>query len=225
MFVCDICKYTTKYKCNLIQHLNNKKNCDIFNTDIDRKELINKLITKEYNDITYDCKFCKKKFNNSNNMYQHIKICKKKIVEIENKVIVIREFDRSENTDYLDNEFLLECFKEQDLLKIIEDLHFNPDHPENNNVRIKNNKQNLMEYFDIGNWKIDKKNIVLNHIITNGWRILNSYYRKNKEEISSIMDEKEIEESIQWLQDINNEEPYIIKKLKTNIYILLLNNK
>ena len=90
MFTCDRCNYTTKYKYCLIQHLNNKKPCNVLNIDIERKNLLEKLTVKTYNDITYDCDFCLRKFNNATNMYKHKKICKNKpldeITQLKNTV-------------------------------------------------------------------------------------------------------------------------------------------
>ena len=73
MFTCKRCNYETTYKKCLIQHLNNKKPCKILNNNIEREILIDELIEKTYNEITHDCEYCEKKFNNRSNMYRHKK--------------------------------------------------------------------------------------------------------------------------------------------------------
>jgi hypothetical protein len=110
MFTCDRCNYTTKYKYCLIQHLNNKKPCNVLNIDIERKDLLDKLIVKTYNDITYDCDFCLRKFNNATNMYKHKKICKSKpldeITQLKNTVgQLVSKID--------DQQSQIECLKKQ----------------------------------------------------------------------------------------------------------------
>ena len=122
-------------------------------------------------------------------------------------------------------EFLFECFKDQNLLKVVEYLHFNPDHPENHNVRIKNINQGLMEAIENGQWKIYKKDELLHDLVYNGWRILNTYYRKNKEDIKFELEDDEISESVEWLNKIFKEDSKLMKELKTDIFILVLNNK
>jgi hypothetical protein len=84
MFTCQRCNYNTKYKNCLIQHLNNKNPCKILNLDISRDILLDTICEKKHNDITFDCEFCSRKFNNSTNMYRHKKICKKKPEKIDN---------------------------------------------------------------------------------------------------------------------------------------------
>lgn len=78
---CKRCGYDATTKASLIRHLQRKNpcaaGCDDDSISIDR--LIEELVKrKDYNDITYDCPFCQKKFNHSSNMYSHKKICKKR---------------------------------------------------------------------------------------------------------------------------------------------------
>lgn len=76
-FVCKLCGYDTDTKFCLISHLQKKKICSN-NQDISREDLIKELTEKQYNDITYDCEYCGKKFNDNSNKYKHKKICKQK---------------------------------------------------------------------------------------------------------------------------------------------------
>jgi uncharacterized CHY-type Zn-finger protein len=78
MYICKRCNYNSKYKRALLQHLNSKKPCEIINESIDRENLIEELTIKNYKEITFDCEYCQKKFNNGSNMYRHKKICKEK---------------------------------------------------------------------------------------------------------------------------------------------------
>ena len=136
-----------------------------------------------------------------------------------------RDFARAENTTYLEPQFLLECFKEMDLVKVLEELHFNPEHPENHNVRVKNVKQNLMEYTDGGKWVVKKKDEVLDHLVMNGYRVLHTYYKDNKDDVICELDDDEIDDSVQWLKRIYNEDKSVVKQLKDDAFLLVMNNK
>ena len=76
-FVCKICKYDTNIKWCLVNHLQRKKACGT-STEFTREDLLKELTEKEYNDITFDCNYCDKKFNDRSNSYKHMKICKQR---------------------------------------------------------------------------------------------------------------------------------------------------
>ena len=78
MLSCERCGYETELKCNLMNHLNRKKECKTLLTDISRENLIDKLKFKEYNENASHCTYCDKKFNTKSSMYRHLNICKKK---------------------------------------------------------------------------------------------------------------------------------------------------
>jgi hypothetical protein len=147
-------------------------------------------------------------------------------MNVQNNIHVnVRDFARGENTAYLEPQFLLECLRDMDLIKVLEELHFNPDHPENHNVRIRNIKQNLMEYIDNGQWIAKKKDEVLDHLIMNGYRVLHTYYKDNKDEVDDELDEEEKDESLRWLKQIYHEDKDVFKQLKNDAFLLVMNNK
>jgi hypothetical protein len=94
--------------------------------------------------------------------------------------INVRDFARSEHRDYLDSQFLLECFKDMDMVKLMEEIHFNPEHPENHNVKVKNQNKNQMTYYDSGKWVVRKKDEVLREMALNGRRVLHSFGKEKK---------------------------------------------
>jgi hypothetical protein len=71
---CKRCGYSTKYKNALKNHLNRKKVCEPKVSDIDVSELLEEL-SRGFNDKTYDCEKCGKKFNNRQNRHTHLRIC------------------------------------------------------------------------------------------------------------------------------------------------------
>ena len=77
-FCCLRCEYETKTKAHLIAHLNSKKICNVSDgkINIDRVILIKQLTEKNYNEKTYNCRWCFKPFNHNSNRCTHSKICK-----------------------------------------------------------------------------------------------------------------------------------------------------
>lgn len=147
------------------------------------------------------------------------------VINNNNIQINVKDFGINENKDYLDHGFLLECFRDMNLCKVLKEVHFNPDHPENHNVRLKNQRQNLMEYKHNGEWIIEKKEIVLYDLIMNGYRVLNTYYRNNKSNVDFELEDDEINESLSWLKKIYNEDKTLMKELKNDALLLVMNNK
>lgn len=78
MFKCERCGYSSDHKHNLIRHLKGKKECKplLSNKSID--DLIHQASLKEFNENTFDCEYCYKKFNSRSSMYRHVKMCKMK---------------------------------------------------------------------------------------------------------------------------------------------------
>jgi uncharacterized protein VirK/YbjX len=95
-FLCKLCGYDTDTKFCLISHLQKKNICSN-NQDISREDLLKELTEKQYNDITYDCEYCGKKFNDNSNKYKHRKICKQKPEDTNNIPVT------QEDTSFLPN--------------------------------------------------------------------------------------------------------------------------
>ena len=116
-----------------------------------------------------------------------------------------------------------------DMARLLELIHFHPDHPENHTVRPRNINRNLLEYFQEGKWHIAIKDKVLEDMINcSGYKVLKTFYRNNKDEIDDeIVEEEEMkpEDIDEWLSKINNEDPKIFKELKQNIFLVIINNK
>lgn len=153
--------------------------------------------------------------NTINQINQHINI----------QVLPPRDFARDENTSFLESNFLLECFRDMEMIRLLEEISCNPDHSENHNVRIKNLKQNLIEYIENGKWKVGKKDDILHHFVFVGHRVLRQYHKNNKDDIEDEMTSDEIDESLEWLRSIYNEDKVTMKELKDNALLLLINNK
>lgn len=72
---CKRCGHPSSTKSNLLQHLRRKKPCPTTLSCIDREEYINELLHREYNEITYACNNCGRKFNTRQSRCRHNKVC------------------------------------------------------------------------------------------------------------------------------------------------------
>lgn len=75
-YECRRCGYSTIFKCALTKHLHRKKTCEATKEDVTVDILLKELTKQCYNDKTYDCQFCGRKFNAYQNRHKHQKICK-----------------------------------------------------------------------------------------------------------------------------------------------------
>lgn len=75
---CKRCGHQSTTKCNLIKHLSRINHCTVTNIDISVEDHIAELKHRKYNERTYDCNYCNRKFNSSKNRSRHHKVCKHK---------------------------------------------------------------------------------------------------------------------------------------------------
>jgi hypothetical protein len=73
---CKRCGYRCSTKTNLLKHLRRQNKCEPIYENIMIDDYINALLTKQYNDKTYDCEHCNKKFNTYQSRWRHYSVCK-----------------------------------------------------------------------------------------------------------------------------------------------------
>lgn len=129
-----------------------------------------------------------------------------------------------ESLEHISNEMLTEFLKNRDILELVKTIHFNPEVPENHNVkRITTSKdyyknQFLATYGEDGTWVHTAKDHVLKGVINKGLNMMSSYFKDitNKENIT--------EESVDfngWLLKTNCNPKQIMK----DVFALTLEDK
>jgi hypothetical protein len=73
---CKRCGHESSSKSNLLKHLRRVTPCIDTNDTISIDDYIKELLHKDYNEKTYDCQHCEKKFNKYQNRHRHLKTCK-----------------------------------------------------------------------------------------------------------------------------------------------------
>jgi hypothetical protein len=170
--LCQYCKKPSSRKDNLHRH---EKNCkhNKSNEYIELKKEINNL-KEQLNNKTE----IKKQTNNINN----------------GNIITINNFSK-DNTDYISEDFIKRMFKhflcedEHKLAipKLIENLKFNPNHPENNNVRITNMRSDVGFKYNDEKWLTVDKEELINEMFKIGANLFLKFYKEKNGLLSEDM--------------------------------------
>ena len=128
----------------------------------------------------------------------------------------------NENTDYLDDKLIIDCIERvyKSIPTLIEKIHFDPKHPENNNIKITNKK---LPYASVmgknQKWTtVDRKNAI-ETMVYNGYNLLDLKYHENKEKLP--LRKQQHFEGFQ--SKFENEDKVLIKQIKTDVEMMVMN--
>jgi len=109
-----------------------------------------------------------------------------------------------EDIEYLSKDMMKNIISQPELgiLKLIQEVHFNDDKPQNQNIQMPNKKEPFIEIFNGEKWEKQDKKIALQNIITTKKDIMDDYFdehaeknilstfiKKNYETFSDMLDE------------------------------------
>lgn len=123
----------------------------------------------------------------------------------------------NENISYLTPEFLSYCLlnPRKGMTSLIENIHYNKDYPENQNIRCKSLKQNVFEKYVNSEWKQCDASNTLDELIRKGYRILNAHYTDNYlNDPEVVQDEikQRAYERFRFLTDTNCNDYFAVKR-------------
>ena len=144
------------------------------------------------------------------------------ITNIENQQINIININSygKENLDYLSNDYinkLLEQGAYGAVPKIIKHIHFNPQHPENHNVKITNKKLSWVKVWKNNKWELHNKKVVISDMVDKGYNILDEQYDVDKLNSSKRKNFKEFQSKYE--EDDKDTHKYLNKEME----VLVLN--
>jgi hypothetical protein len=242
--------------------LERKVKCKSLFDDTETDVLLTELYTKEYNEVTYDCRKCGKKFNAHQNRHRHEKICKVSLLNNKNgnehpdisvslrevNKIIEKKFDDfltcikdnmfaagsthntisvgpinnnfininntncipknprnfgHENMEALPHDFVRSCFMTLNFRPLFENLHCDPNYPENHNIRIKSTKRQQLEMFTNDKWTVTPLQNGLNEILMRLHSIFENFNKKHHSEVLEDMTEEEFVEIMDTLDEIS----------------------
>jgi len=176
-YICNRCGYESFSKRNAERHINKTIQCKT-NEETELKLII-------IDDILY-CDKCNKKYKTFDSLKRHQKSsCK--IINTTNNVQINNNYITISLTPYNDPNMkgmqpYLEAALRKTFLSIpnlIENVHFNNEYPENQNICITNKRTNDAKVFDGKKWKTVNKELLLNEIVDTYERELTNYAEEN----------------------------------------------
>lgn len=110
-----------------------------------------------------------------------------------------------ENTDAVPESLISACFLFLRYKDLLENLHCDPNFPENHNVRLKSIKNKTMEIYSNNRWNVVPLCNGVNDLIKNANTIFQKYVRKNKERIlEEDMDNHDFDKNIDEMNKIDH---------------------
>ena len=110
------------------------------------------------------------------------------IINNNNNTIIVNNFG-DENTEYITDKMFQKLILKgsQGIPSLIKQIHFNPNHPENHNVRYKNQKSKYIEIKNNNKWKYQHKKALLDNLVDYGYITLEEFKENNEEKMNELL--------------------------------------
>ena len=218
-------------------------------------------ISKKLND-DLKCQYCNMVFTRKSSKKRHInenhcKFLKENITNtnITNNIIINNETINN-TTNNTTNNITINCYGKEDLSyitndmikdiiekplsgipKLVEMIHLNPNHPENNNIKLVNKNLPFLNYYNGQFWKTGNKSTVLGNLLKSKTALTDKYfedvkddnlyknYPKYSDAIKYVVNNFEFKDPLLKFKPSKKEWVKIYKKLEKDIYTLILNHK
>lgn len=135
--------------------------------------------------------------------------------------IIVKSFGH-ENIDHLTDKILCRLIQTAPFTcvpQLIEKIHFDPDHPENHNIKITNKKMNYAEIIKNNKWITTNKQKVIDEIIQNSYNILDEKYTGYKDSMS----EKRQERFDKFQEKYENNDYELHCNIKKDVDLIIIN--
>jgi hypothetical protein len=142
-------------------------------------------------------------------------------IENQSVNIVVNSFG-NENIDHLTDQIICKIIKTAPFTSVpllIKKIHFDPDHPENHNIKITNKKLNYAEIVRDNKWVTANKKKVIDDVIQKSYELLDEKYSENKEDIS----EKRQERFQNFQEKYEQADEELLRNIKNDVDLLMIN--
>ena len=109
--------------------------------------------------------------------------------------------------------------------KMIEEVHFNNDKPENKNIMLTNSRDNKLKIYKNNKWIYKDKTEALNDLVDNKYFILDNHFDIINNNITSNLNEVQLHNYNKFRELIDNGDKLLIENIKKDCELLLLNNR
>ena len=226
-YKCKVCKKSYSKNSNLHRHMKKCIKNETVSLTIDQSNDIKlsdyiKVIEKEKKDILRENKLIKKEK----------KAMRKEIEKLIDKVgnttnnnnllqqnVYINNYG-NENLNYLTEGYLTSLLKIPcgSVLTLLKDIHFNPNHPENHNVKIPNRKEKFAIVYMNGQWKLRKKSEVISSMVDMSYNIVDCHFEDNK----MILSDTKRNNFIEFQSNYDNGK--LKRRIEGDLEVEILNN-
>tara|TARA_B100000963_G_C22623487_1_gene671162 strand:- start:1844 stop:2482 length:639 start_codon:yes stop_codon:yes gene_type:complete len=186
------------------------------------------------------CKFLKENITNTN-ITNNIIINNETINNTTNNTtnnITINCYGK-EDLSYITNDMIKDIIEKplSGIPKLVEMIHLNPNHPENNNIKLVNKNLPFLNYYNGQFWKTGNKSTVLGNLLKSKTALTDKYfedvkddnlyknYPKYSDAIKYVVNNFEFKDPLLKFKPSKKEWVKIYKKLEKDIYTLILNHK
>ena len=104
--------------------------------------------------------------------------------------------------------------------KLIKHIHFNPEHPENHNIKITNKKLPYASVFKDNRWEVRDKNTVIEDIVDKSYNMIDCEFNESDPKLS--LNQKKRYKDFQKKYD--TEDKLLTKQLKKDTELNILNH-
>jgi hypothetical protein len=128
----------------------------------------------------------------------------------------------NEDISHMTKDFLDDCCVRlnEGMKNLVEQIHFNPDMPENHNIKWLSNKQNMYQVFVDGHWHAKEKCNALDELIKKGYKILaKHFFASENAELKKLSDQ--IQSYLFSLLDRKSENYY---QLRRELHVMVYDN-
>jgi hypothetical protein len=203
---CDFCNKEFTRKSGLTKHLRickKNKNNKININELDKlKNTINTLLTELRQPSI---------INNTTNCYN-------------NTVNIHINNYGEENTQYITKQYMLEllCKPFSAIPKLIKYIHFNNEHPENQNIKITNIKNPYVKVLKNHKWELQDKKEVIDELIDKQHSVLNNENIQKK--VDKYLNEEDKDRLECFNDKYKNDERDLLSKLYKDSEMVIINN-
>jgi len=223
IYTCQFCKQKYSKNSNLHRHMKkctkkkeNKTVSTINNEESDNTKLLEyiKLIEKENELITKEKKAMRKEIEKLIDKVGDTNIMNNTI-----NIVAPNNFTQ-ENLDYLTGNYLDGLLKIPygSILDLLRHIHFNPNHPENHNIKIPNRKEKFAIVYSDGKWEIRVKKEVIGDMVDTAYSIIDCHYDEVKNTLE--FSRKDRFNNYQSSYDTDNKTR---QKIETDVELVILN--
>ena len=141
------------------------------------------------------------------------------VTNIQNNVYI--NSHGNENLSYITSNYLSNLLKIPygAVPKLLKNIHFHPEHPENRNIKITNKKLPYISVYKDDHWELKDKNEIIENLVDKSFNILDMQYEKDK----NILNESQLERYKIFQNKFEEKDRKLKKQLKREVGLTILN--